>query len=233
MKVVIFGGTIEGRTLVKRHLFAGDEVVVCVASEYARKLLPPGARAYARPMDAEEMAEMLMREQPGLVIDATHPYAVQVTENIRVASNRVGVRLIRHLRPGGDEEDWADAVQWVPDASSAAEALRETEGNILLTTGSHTLEIYLEMLDRGRIYARVLPDSEVLKKCEVLLFPPGHLIAIQGPFTRSLNAALYDAWNIRVLVSKDSGELGGVGDKVRPALARGIHIIMIRRPKEE
>lgn len=232
MKVVIFGGTAEGRALVKRHLDAGDEVIACVASEYARKLLPPGAHAYARPMDAEEMAEMLIKEKPGLVIDATHPYAVRVTENIRAASNRAGVRRIRHLRPGGGGEGWADAVQWARDAEAAAEALMETRGNILLTTGSHTLKTYLDVIPRGRLYVRVLPDSGVLKKCEELMLPPGHVIAMQGPFTRAMNAALYDAWGIRVLVSKDSGEPGGVTDKVLPALEKGIQVIMIQRPSE-
>jgi precorrin-6x reductase len=232
MKVVIFGGTVEGRLLIQRHLAAGDEVIACVASEYAKNLLPPGARAYARPMDAEEMAEMLANEQPGLVIDATHPYAVKVTENIRSASARAGIRRIRHLRPGGRGEGWADAVQWARDAEAAAEALKEIRGNILLTTGSHTLATYLDVIPRGRLYVRVLPDSGVLKLCEDLMLPPGHVIAMQGPFTRALNAALYDAWDIRALVSKDSGEPGGVTDKVVPALERGIQVIMIRRPTE-
>ncbi len=232
MKVVIFGGTVEGRALVQRHLDAGDEVIACVASVYAKKLLPPGARAYARPMDAEEMAEMLLQERPGLVIDATHPYAIRVTENIRAASNRACVRRIRHLRPGGGDKAWAEAVQWVKDAKSAAEALQETRGNILLTTGSHTLGIYLDAIPRGRLYARVLPDSSILRQCEDLMLPPGHVIAMQGPFTCALNEALYDAWDIRALVSKDSGEPGGVTDKVVPALERGIQVIMIRRPTE-
>jgi precorrin-6x reductase len=230
MKLVIFGGTAEGRALIQRHLDEGDEVVACVASEYARKLLPLGARAYTHPMDAEAMAEMLLKEQPDLVIDATHPYAVRVTENIRAAAARTGVRLKRQLRPGGGKKPWAGAVQWVRDAEAAAEALMETRGNILLTTGSHTLATYLTAIPRGRLYARVLPDSGVLKQCEALLMPPGHVVAMQGPFTRAVNAALYDAWDIRILVSKDSGEPGGVTDKVLPALERGIQVIMIQRP---
>ena len=232
MKVVIFGGTLEGRTLAKARLESGDDVIACVASEYAKNLLPPGARSCVGPMNADEMAGMLMRERPDLVIDATHPYAVRVSENIRIASSQAGVRRLRHLRPGGDHEPWADAVQWVNDAEAAAEALRETKGNILLTTGSHTLGVYLDVIPRSRVYARVLPDSGVLNLCEELMLPPGHVIAMQGPFTRALNAALYDAWDIHLLVSKDSGEPGGVTDKVVPALERGIQVIMIQRPKE-
>ena len=60
-----------------------------------------------------------------------------------------------------------------------------------------------------------------------------HIIAMQGPFSRALNAALYDQLHIRVMVSKDSGQPGGVADKVLPALERGIDVIMIERPKED
>jgi precorrin-6x reductase len=232
MKVVIFGGTAEGRALVQRHLDAGDEVVVSVASPYAEKLLPPGAKVYAQSMDVAEMTRMIRREAPDLVLDATHPFAIRVTENIALAAACCRVKLVRQIRPSGAGEVWADDVQWVPDASAAAFALRETHGNIFLTTGSHTLSTYLSALPPERVYVRVLPDSEVLKECEAMGLPLGHVIAMQGPFTRALNAALYDTWGIRALVSKDSGEIGGVTDKVLPALERDIHVIMIQRPRE-
>ncbi len=63
--------------------------------------------------------------------------------------------------------------------------------------------------------------------------PPGHVIAMQGPFSRELNGALYDMLDIRVMVSKDSGAAGGVPEKVIPALERDLHVVMIERPKEE
>ncbi len=232
MKVVIFGGTAEGRALAEARLAAGDDVAVCVTGEYALRLLPPGARAYARPMDAAEMGEMLRREAPDLVIDATHPFAIRATENIRDACRAAGARLVRHTRPGDGGADWADAVEWVSGPAEAAGALRETAGNILLTTGSHTLGAYCSALPAERLYARVLPDAAVVAQCQALGLPPGHVIAMQGPFPRALNAALYDAWAIRALVSKDSGAAGGVADKVIPALERGIRVIMIQRPKE-
>ena len=60
-----------------------------------------------------------------------------------------------------------------------------------------------------------------------------HVIAMQGPFSRDFNAALYDQFRIRTMVSKDSGQPGGVADKVLPALERGIDVVMIERPKED
>jgi precorrin-6x reductase len=231
-KILIFGGTVEGREAAGRRLRAGDEVVVCVTSEYARRLLPEGARVLSRAMDEAEMLAAILREAPDCILDATHPFAVRATENIAACAARAGVPYRRIRRAGDRRCDWSDAVEWVGGAEEAAAALLRTEGNILLTTGSHTLETYAQSIPGERLYARVLPTARVLAHCEALDLLPGHVIAMQGPFSRALNAAMYDQLRIRAMVSKDSGDAGGVTDKVLPALARGIHVIMIERPRE-
>ena len=233
MKVMIFGGTTEGREETAARLNAGDGVVACVTSEYARLLLPAGARVIVRAMDEEEICAAMMGEAPDEVVDATHPFAVRVSENIRRAAARAGLRVRRIARANSANSAWTGDAEWVDSPEEAARALARTRGNILLTTGSHTLCVYARALPLERVYARVLPASNVLRLCEELKLPPGHVIAMQGPFPPALNGALYDALGIRVLLSKDSGEQGGVRDKVLPALERDIHVVMIRMPKEE
>ena len=128
---------------------------------------------------------------------------------------------------------WQDAAEWVDDAQQAAEAAARMEGNVLLTTGSHTLGVYVERIAPERLYARVLPTAASLAACESSGIPRSHIIAMQGPFSAQLNDALYAQLQIAVMVTKDSGEAGGVSEKVLPALSRGIHVIAIRRPQEE
>ncbi len=118
------------------------------------------------------------------------------------------------------------------DAEAAAGAIKDTRGPVLLTTGSHTLSLYTRAADPARLWARVLPTKEALELCESAGIPASHIIAMQGPFSRALNAALYDQLEIRTMVTKDSGRAGGVEEKVIPALAREIHVIMIDRPGE-
>ncbi len=233
MNVMIFGGTTEGRTATEERLRAGDGVVACVTSEYARLLLPSGARVVVRAMGEDEMCELIAAERPDEIVDATHPFAVRARENIRRAARRAAVPLRRIARAGSEDSTWRDGVEWVSSPAEAAAALARTAGNILLTTGSHTLSVYARTLPLERVFARVLPTSGVLQLCEALGLPPGHVVAMQGPFPLALNAALYDALKIRVMATKDSGEPGGVTDKIIPALARDIHVVVIRRPKEE
>lgn len=231
--ILIFGGTTEGRREAEAALARGERVTVSVTSEYARQFLPKDAACHVGALDEAAMTEFIRACAPEEVVDATHPFAVRATETIRACARRLSVRYRRVERDTGAEEIWSDAVIWVDSPEEAADMLARTEGNILLTTGSHTLCAYSGRVDAGRLYARVLPSVDSLRLCAQAGLPASHIIAMQGPFSRPLNAALYDQLNISVMVSKESGELGGVTDKVLPALEREIQVIMIRRPKEE
>ena len=99
--------------------------------------------------------------------------------------------------------------------------------------GQNTLNVYAQRIAPERLYARVLPTAASIAACEGAGIPQSHIIAMQGPFSAQLNDALYAQLQIAVMVTKDSGEAGGVSEKVLPALSRGIHVIAIRRPQEE
>ena len=130
-------------------------------------------------------------------------------------------------------EDWRDAVTWAGNSEEAAALAALCAGNILLTTGSHTLSVYAKVIEPERLFVRVLPTHQALDLCAAAGMVQSHVIAMQGPFSRNFNAALYDQLRIRTMVSKDSGQPGGVADKVLPALERGIDVVMIERPKED
>ena len=110
MKIVIFSGTTEGRLLSRLLAEKGADVTVCVATEYGEVLLGdhPDVEVCAGRMDAAQMEDMLRREAFALVIDATHPYADVVTENIAAACESAHVEYLRLLRPS-DSED-ADGI---------------------------------------------------------------------------------------------------------------------------
>ncbi|NTW73188.1 MAG: precorrin-6A/cobalt-precorrin-6A reductase, partial [Eubacteriaceae bacterium] len=72
--------------------------------------------------------------------------------------------------------------------------------------------------------------SSVLKKCEDLGFSPGNILALQGPFSEELNQAMYQEYQIKYMVTKDSGSIGGVREKILPALKMGIQVLILKRP---
>lgn len=232
MRRMIFGGTTEGREFAAKCASRGDTVLVCVASEAGRRELPAEINCLVGRMEADEMARRAAEFGAEELVDATHPFAEAAHRNIRRCAEATGLPLRRIERHSDAEADFAGAVTWADDAAHAAELLARESGNILLATGSNTLKIYADALGVERLYVRVLPNLLSLEKCEAAGMPASHVIAMQGPFPAGFNAALYDMWDIRHLVTKDSGDVGGVREKVLPALRQGLNVVMIRRPKE-
>ena len=226
---LIFGGTTEGRQALIRE----PDAVVCVTSDYARSLLPPGTDCRVGALNRAEMLDLMQSLRPRRVIDATHPYAVQVQANIRFCCSKLDIPLTRIERPADAQDDWRKLVHTVRDAHEAADALTETEGPIFLTTGSHTLSVYTRVIPPERLYVRVLPTMESLRLCQEAGILPSHICAMQGPFSQDLNLALFKELHIRTMVTKDSGAAGGLMEKVRAALALDIDILLIRRPNPE
>lgn len=225
-KTLIFGGTTEGRLA----LLEEQDAVVSVTSTYAARLLPPGTDCRIGRLNEAGMRQLMLDVQPERVIDATHPFAVRVSENIRACCAALGVPCIRIERPV-ESGAWRDLVIHAKDAEAAAQMLQDMDGCILLTTGSQTLPVYTQAVPSDRLYVRVLPTMDALTRCQDAGIEPAHIIAMQGPFTEAFNAALYDFLDIQVMVTKDSGAAGGVAQKVLPALARGMDVILIDRPQ--
>ena len=232
-KFCVFGGTTEGRKLTELLSTLPCEATVCVATDYGQTLLPESEHltVSAKKLPVDEIVAMLSRERFDLVIDATHPYAASITRSIARACEQTGTAHWRLLR--GASAVSGDAV-FVESTQDAVRFLQQTDGNILLTTGSKELALYQPLTGFSeRVWARVLPIASSLEACTQAGLPSSHIFAMQGPFSRDFNAALYDQLRIRTMVSKDSGQPGGVADKVLPALERGIDVVMIERPKED
>ena len=206
MKIVIFSGTTEGRELSQLLTDAGAEVTVCVASEYGAEEQGrvSGAEIRTGPLSAEEKRDLL--RDKAICVDATHPYAVHVTASVREACREAGVEYLRLLRPPSE----AGGAHAFETAEAAAAWLAGQEGRILLATGTRELAAF----------RRLDPERH------------RNIIAMQGPFTRELNAALIRQYNIRFVVTKDGGAPGGFPEKAEAAAETGAQLVVLRRPDE-
>ena len=234
--VIIFGGTTEGRRLAE---FCGEhkiQTVVCVVSEYGEMLVPesPSVRVIRRALEKDEMEALFVAEKPSLVLDATHPYARVVTENVTQVCQKMGIVWYRVLRKSELETKNADSIVTVDSVDQAVEWLKIHEGTVLVTTGSKELVKYTAIPDyKERIFARILPDSQALLNSEALGFPRNHMIAMQGPFSLEMNIATMRMTGANYLVTKESGHAGGFLDKIHAAEAVGAIALVIGRPLKE
>lgn len=231
-KVIVFAGTTEGYEISR---FLGENqipVLACVATEYGSKSLKESSTLHVQAgrLDENEMKELFSREKPELVLDATHPYAAEVTRNIRKACEETEVSYTRILRTGSGQQN----AVYVKDTQEAAEYLKGTTGNVLLTTGSKELAAFTSVPDyKERLFARVLSLPSVIESCQALGFEGRNLIAMQGPFSMELNQAMLAQYQCKYLVTKDSGKAGGFLEKIQAAEACGATVVIIGRPLVE
>ena len=230
INICLFAGTTEGRKLSDFLSKQDIELTVCTATEYGGQLINPSERVKIsdKRLTEKEIFDLLKTEHFDLVIDATHPYAVEVTENIREACAKTGTeykRLERDSFVNGRD------IRTVPDIPAAVNFLNSVKGNILLTTGSKDLQKFSGITNFfNRVYVRVLPMPGSLEACSAARVKPSHIIAMQGPFSEEMNIAMLRSVHAEWLVTKDSGETGGVEAKFAAARRENAGLIVIGRP---
>lgn len=239
-KVLIFAGTIEGRSVAEYLADAGIPVLASVATEYGAQLMEesPCLQVSSGRLDVEQMVHLMEKEGCELVIDATHPYAAVVSANIRSACEKAGKEGIRLLRASeetaGSGLDAEGDYVTVDSVREAAEYLKQTEGNVLITTGSKELAEYTVIPDFAkRLYPRFLPAPGAVENCLKLGYQQKNLICMQGPFSQEINIAMLKQAGAVWLVTKESGKAGGFGEKVEAVRAAGAKLLVIGRPVVE
>ena len=245
-KVIIFGGTTEGRELARILADRGALVTVSVATELGEEMLrdisaeeePGHFRTLVGRLNVEEM-QGIIREFD-ICYDATHPYAVEVTANLREACGKTGTRYIRVIRKEAESSELdqrqegvrkSDSVIVTQSAADASAYLLGTKGNIFLTTGSKELGDFAD-LPRERLYVRVLPTRDSIAACEAAGIPHRNIIAMFGPFSQRMNEAMLEQYRISYLVTKEAGRNGGFEEKMQAAKRCGVNAIVIRRPED-
>lgn len=238
-EILIFAGTTEGRILSEYLAAAGIRHTVCVATEYGEITMKghPLLTVRRGRMDAAEMAEFIRRGAFDAVVDATHPYAKVVTENIHSAVEGMEIPYLRLARECG--ESWngkenTHRIRYFGSHEECEQALRQTEGNILLTTGSKDLGTYCVSDEiKERLFVRVLPGIESIGLCLEHGIRGKQILALQGPFSAEMNEAMIRQYGIACLVTKMSGTAGGYREKLMAAERARIPVYVVGREESE
>lgn len=230
--ILVLAGTQDGREIAAGLREAGYEVIASVVSEYGRELVAQsGVPVQAAAMDEHELQQFVVRSGIRLMIDATHPYAVNVSRNARQVAANLHIPCLRYERPDSALPIYAKLVL-APDMQRAAEMAVGLGKTVFLTTGSHSLPLFRAAAAGRdcRLIARVLPQPEVIADCIANGFSPADIIAAQGPFSQELNRELFRAYGADVMVTKNSGAIGGTDAKIAAAIELGLMIVVVQRP---
>ena len=233
-KIFVFSGTSEGREISE---FLSENKIkhrVFVATEYGEIVMDASSYASINKgrLDFKMMQSLFEEDKPEIIVDATHPFAVEVTQNIKMAAESVGgIKYIRVQRdlPLTEQllrEDYPN-IEIVTSTEAALDYLNGVAGNILLTTGVKTLSAYSACKFKERLVARILPSKESLGLAYDAGLLPRQIIAMEGPFLASVNEALIEQYKIEVLVTKNSGIKGGFLEKLEACKNKGIKALVI------
>lgn len=258
MEAIVFAGTTEGRAVIKALLGRKIRTTACIATDYGKEILEyedSGSEDLILNTGrlTPEQMKALIASKTGLnlVIDATHPYAVDVTANIKKACKETGTIYIRIHRKSTLSDDSGNNIpeaavslrhkdarielaENVDDVISWANKEENLLKKILLTTGSKDLRSYTGIINyKERVYPRLLPDMDSLRNASELGYKKANIICMQGPFSTDMNQALIEATGAQALVTKDTGKTGGFNQKLEAAEIMGIVMLIIKRPPDE
>ena len=242
-RVFVFAGTADGRALVTALLERGYAVTASVVSRYGAELLEAAQTAghdlviNDEPLDEQAFLAYARANRIAAIVDASHPYAVNVSQNAMAAAKTLGLPYVRYerdlteLTAQGLAPEKLHIVHSYEEAAAAAAQLGDV---VFLTTGSRNLNKFAEapaLKQPGKtLIARVLPTPEVIAGCIQLGFTPAEIVALQGPFSAALNRELFLRYGADVIVTKNSGSLGGTDTKLVAAAELGLDVVVIDRP---
>lgn len=233
--ILVLAGTKDGRDLIALLAQAGYQVMASAFSQYGGELIQfDNVRVHTGPLDEHGLAGLITLNEIDMVVDASHPYAVNVSQNSMLACEATGIHYLRYERPTAAMPVY-EGLHVVNDYQQAIEKAASLGKCMFLTTGSRHLKLFknASCLEHHRIIARVLPEPSVLIECIDLGFSPKDIVAIQGPFSHELNMALFKEYQADVIVTKNSGQVGGSDTKITAAMALGLPLVIIDRPTIE
>lgn len=220
-RILLLGGTSEGRQLADLLDSAGLDVVTSLAGRVSRPRLPRGEVRIGGFGGPEGLARWLREHDVSAVIDATHPFAERISGSAASAAGATGVPLLRLHRPEwspGEGDDWIR----VPDMDAAARVVRERFRRPMLTVGRQGLGAFAGDTRGSYLIRCVEPPAGPL--------PHRYLLVLdRGPFGADAERTLMSRHRIDVLVTKNSG---GAATEAKLEAARDLRIpvVMVDRP---
>ena len=228
----IFSGTGDGNALAGELARKGYPVVISTATEYGGEVAVkncPGIAVWAGSRGVAARKQALSHSQARVLVDATHPYASLMSEQLMGLSRTLGIPYLRYERPSARVENADELCVTTEEAARRAIAVGR---RIFLATGSKDLATFLQMPGAAERewFVRVTPEPTFLQRAIDLGVPRSHICAMQGPFSQDFNTALWRDWQIDCVVTKDSGDAGGYHAKVAAAHALKIPVLVVQRP---
>lgn len=222
----LIGGTVNAREIAIELANKKIEYIATSATEYGQQLMQKiTPMSFWKQMDLPEMVAFIDKHKVTTVIDASHPFAKDVSENAILACREKGAVYYRFERKTLELPNAANFYSY----DDIVNYLQKTDGNILLTIGSKNLSLF-SVIEPSRIFARILSSSNSFIDAENAGFKAHQLLGMKGDCSAELNKALIKEYNIQYVVSKESGQEGGLFEKYNATESLHRTLLILKRP---
>lgn len=227
----IVGGTSDTKVLLEKlsKKINFQNIIVSVTTEYGKKLLENfNVEIIQKILDKNEILDFLKFNNINTIIDTSHPYAENVSKNILEVIESYEIKYFRYEREiteNSFDKEFENLNHMISYINSNLK-----NKNILSTLGSKALEELIN-IQNNNVYVRILPTTKSIENAEKRGFLPNQIIAIQGPFSESLEKEFLNFYKIDYILTKDSGDVGGTDKKISACQKLGVKILALSRPK--
>lgn len=248
MTIWLIGGTQESAELAQAidSLYLPCTVTVTTASARLLYSSAPTLKIQVGGLNTTQIQEFLQTNTINCILDASHPFATEISKLAIGAAERYQIPYLRFERPEGIKSQEPEGSLSAPSHLStfpsprppihcdSFPALLNTNclkgHRVLLTIGYRNLELFQPWHDRATLFARILPSTLAIAAAQKAGFPADRLIALRPPISAALEKALWQQWQISLVVTKASGTAGGEEVKRQIAAELGVQLVMIDRP---
>ncbi|QGU94424.1 cobalt-precorrin-6A reductase [Clostridium bovifaecis] len=227
-------GTSEGKEILSKLNVFTEDIFVTTATSYGGELLKDYKYKHinSSPLTKEGLKEHLIKHKVSILVDAAHPYAVEIRKNTREICKELKIEYLRYERPSVIEEYLKnDNIKLINSIEDIKDLVIENkiQGTILNTTGSRNVDKFIKLGLENRIIHRVLPTIESLEKCLNCGVKVENIVAVKGPIGLDLNIGFIKEYKVEALVLKDSGTAGGTEEKLKAAIQEGVMALVLKR----
>ena len=237
MRILLLGGTKDSINIIE-HVKNNYDIYILTTTttEYGARLAREGGSddTIARPLPKDEIIRILTDGEFDILIDATHPFAEHITQTSASIADELKMPYIRFERPTTNFKGMdISHIHYVNSFDDAGKLIADKfkQGNVLHFAGANTMEDVLKYVSTERFYPRILKVESSLEKCRKLNVPEDHIIPMTGAASLEENITLIEEYDAGVMITKESGEVGGVIEKIQAAKEKDVAVVMIQRPK--
>lgn len=227
----IIGGTTESTILISKIKGLLNYVISVATYSGSEVIEDEHPNVVVSRMNYEGMLEFIKIHNIETVIDMSHPYAIEVSENARRACDNAKIKYLRFARKKTEIQN----VIYTNSISECIEFIKGVQGHVLFTTGIKNIVDFeaIKDKDKHRFIYRVLPTIFSIQECVDNNIKMKDIIGMLGPFSKELNISIFKEYNVSYVVMKDSGIVGGTPQKIEACIKCGIIPIVIGREFED